>query len=126
MVKYFLVIPVLLFSFNSIAYTNEQLGSKMADCAGWYISTSFVMRDAGNSAASAEYMSAGNDALGIATKLIGKTKASDFSVTGMREYNQNKANGTLESWLPRLLSKKNECDAYTKNNMPQLRKALGQ
>jgi hypothetical protein len=126
MVKFFLVIPVLLFSVNSIAYTNEQIGSKMAECAGWMISTSFVMRDAGNNAASSEYLSNGNNMLGIATKLIGKTKASEFSVVGMREYNQNKANGTLEKWLPRLVSKKNECDTYINNNMPQIRKALGQ
>jgi hypothetical protein len=122
----FCLIAFLFFSTAIKAQSNEQLGLKMADCAGWYISTSFVMRDAGNSAASAEYMSGGNDALGIATKLIGKTRASDASVTGIREYNQNKANGTIQNWLPRLVSKKDECDAYTKNNMPQLRRALGQ
>ena len=120
------LIAFLFLSTTIKAQSNDQLGSKMADCAGWYFSTSFMMRDGGETMAAANYLTAGNEALGIATKLIGKTKASDLSSTVMREYNQNKANGTLESWMLRLMHKNNECEAYTINNMPQMRKALGQ
>ena len=126
MLRIYLMTFLFIFSSHLNAQSNDQIGTKMADCAGWYISASFVMRDAGNRDASTEYMSSGNVSLNIATKLIGKTKASDLSVTGMREYNQNKSNGTLENWLPRLLSKKNECDAYVKTNNSQIRRSLGE
>ena len=126
MLKIYLLSFLFIFSTNIKAQSNEQIGSKMADCAGWYISASFVMRDTGNGASFDEYLSAGTTSLDIATKLIGKTKANDSIGTGMREYNQNKANGTLENWLPRLQSKTKECTAYVKTNNSQIRRALGQ
>jgi hypothetical protein len=108
---------------NVSTQSNDQIGTKMAECAGWFIAASWVMRDGGNTRAAADYMSAGNDSLGIATTLIGKNRV-DSIITGMREYNQNKANGTLESWLPRLLNKKNECQTYMQTNYSEIRRAL--
>jgi hypothetical protein len=83
------------------------------------------MRDTGDDSSSLDYAKGGNDYLGIATKLIGKTKASEFFGVGIREYNQNKRNRTLESWLPRLKSKTDGCHDYFRNNESQLGKALG-
>lgn len=126
MLKIYFVAFTFIFSTNLKAQSNDQIGSKMADCSGWYFSASFVMRDAGNQTASLEYMRAGNTSLDISTKLIGQNRASQLSGVAMREYNQNKGSGTLQNWLPRLLSKKDECDAYVRNNNPQIRRALGQ
>jgi len=126
MLKIYLLSFLFIFSTNIKAQSNEQIGSKMADCAGWLFAASFMMRDIGNGVASTEYLRGGNASLDIAIRLIGKTKANDSIGTGMREYNQNKANGTLENWLPRLQSKRNECDAYLKTNNSQIRRALGQ
>jgi uncharacterized protein len=111
---------------SSRALTNDEIGTTMAECSGWYLSAYIVLSKIPGQADTATVKSdLALMTLDFAKKLIGNAKTDQISAVPMRQTNQQIKQGTIDQWLPTIAQRDNYCESYLKKNQPEIRKALG-
>ena len=87
--KIFLTAVLVLISSNSRAQTNEQIGIKMAECTGWYLSAFTILsKFPGKLEDAKQQKDLGLMTLGFAKKLIGEARTDQISSLPMKQTNQ--------------------------------------
>ena len=105
--------------------TNDEIGTTMAECSGWYLSAYIVLSKIPGQADAATVKSdLALMTLDFAKKLIGNSKTDQISAVPMRQTNQQIKQGTIEQWLPTITQRVNYCESYLKKNQPEIRMAL--
>ena len=122
--KIYLTILFFIFSTHVKAQSNDQIGTTMADCAGWLLASSFVFRDVGDREYALDATNSGQIALDVANKLLGQKRTDPLVSVGMKFYNQNKNGGDVANMRSVILAKGKECNQYMKLNQPQIRRAV--
>jgi len=111
---------------GSRALTNDEIGTTMAECSGWYLSAYIVLSKIPGQADAATVKSdLALMTLDFAKKLIGNAKTDQISAGPMRQTNQQIKQGTIEQWLPTIAQHTNFCESYLKKNQPEIGRALG-